>query len=709
MKTTKKYFLIILNLMISVQLFAQWNSIKAPNYGDIYDLAIVNQNLFAATNYGGIFKSTNNGQTWSESNNGLPTNFRARTIINVNGVLFTGGIDTRPYKSLDLGNTWVPSFSGIAYNNFGTFINDLHQHQNNLYCATNNGIYKSINNGNTWQLLQTGLPINFNSKKIQSDGNNLYVSTQNSLFESQDSGNTWVNISYDVPNFESFDVKNGLFIAVGSTGIYKRTSNDTTWVYVPDNILGYSNYTSVQINNAFILYGSLKRGAFRSDINTSAIVEINNNNPFYGNEYDRIYFLEQRGNLTYMGSQGGLHVSSDVLNSPWSNITNDMSNSFVGAIALEGNTFLIGTRNHDWDEDDPLVLLYTGARGIYVSQNSGQDFTMHQLQPLFHMDNYSIISACILNDSTFIAGTKAFGLFKTTNYGQSWYRVNTPPPNVPELLGKVNTIVNVNGVIYAGGEGVKDLYKSTDMGETWTEVSSYTGSIVYTIYHEDTTIYLGTSNKVFKSSDNGQSWSIIGNSMPSALRSVLRYNGKLIAAGGNDVFYYDTNTSTWNEMNGGLSYYDDVNTAAVYDNKLCIGTNTGVYYFDNSTNVWISSNLGMNNRLVKTLYSKDNRLFAGTIGNGVYEFSGSMSAAKEINGASFKIWPNPANTFLKIYLNSLEHKYASYIITDTRGSKIIQGKISNQIDVSSLPQGMFLIELIGEDGNSLHSKFFKLN
>lgn len=247
------------------------------------------------------------------------------------------------------------------------------------------------------------------------------------------------------------------------------------------------------------------------------------------------------------------------------------------------------------------------------------------------------------------------------------------------------------------------------MGETWTEVTSYTGGIVYTIYHEDTTIYLGTSTKVFKSSDNGQSWAILGNSVLSALRSVLRYNGKLIAVGGNDVFYFDTNTSTWTEMNGGLSYYDIINSAAVYDNKLCIGTNTGVYYFDNSTNVWISSNLGMKNRFVNKLYSKDNRLFAGTIGNGVYEFSGSMNATKEINGVSFKIWPNPASSLLQIDLNSFDHKYTSFIITDTKGSKIIQGKISNQIDINSLPPGMFIIQLISEDGNSLHSKFFKLD
>ena len=69
-----------------------------------------------------------------------------------------------------------------------------------------------------------------------------------------------------------------------------------------------------------------------------------------------------------------------------------------------------------------------------------------------------------------------------------------------------NTDIVLAGIAPDGSIG-GTLYRSTDAGATWTEVSAFSGNSVFDIaYAADGTAYIGTMDGIFKSTDEGVTW-----------------------------------------------------------------------------------------------------------------------------------------------------------------------------------------------------------
>jgi len=63
-----------------------------------------------------------------------------------------------------------------------------------------------------------------------------------------------------------------------------------------------------------------------------------------------------------------------------------------------------------------------------------------------------------------------------------------------------------------------------------------------------------------------------------------------------------------------------------------------------------------------------------------------------MNRTQIKIWPNPANDYINLNIEEIEHTGSSFItIIDMHGRELIKVPFSEQIDVSSLKEGMYII------------------
>lgn len=125
--------------------------------------------------------------------------------------------------------------------------------------------------------------------------------------------------------------------------------------------------------------------------------------------------------------------------------------------------------------------------------------------------------------STWWAGSVGGGIWKTTNKGTSW--VNKTP-DIPNLATTVLTMAASNSdIIYAGtGEGFFNgdaidgdgILKSTDHGETWTQLVSTAGTtdfqninrIIVSPSSPDI-LLASTNNGIYKSTNGGTSWSTV--------------------------------------------------------------------------------------------------------------------------------------------------------------------------------------------------------
>ena len=76
---------------------------------------------------------------------------------------------------------------------------------------------------------------------------------------------------------------------------------------------------------------------------------------------------------------------------------------------------------------------------------------------------------------------------------------------------------------------------------------------------------------------------------------------------------------------------------------------------------------------------------------------------------SLKLWPNPVSGMLHIQLLDAEKEVARITVCDLLGRVVLQKENlpKPEIEVSSLPNGMYLLQLQLSDGTNLTAKFVK--
>lgn len=132
-----------------------WISIDNNQINDnVNDIAVNSSgDIFAAT-YGGVFRSTNDGTSWTQVNNGFLYNYAYAVEINDDDDIFVTGEMSGIYKSTNNGDSWSAVLTATlpAYD---IVINDL----GDIFVSSiqSKGVLRSIDNGTSWQQINSGL------------------------------------------------------------------------------------------------------------------------------------------------------------------------------------------------------------------------------------------------------------------------------------------------------------------------------------------------------------------------------------------------------------------------------------------------------------------------------------------------------------------------------------------------------------------------
>jgi plastocyanin len=195
-------------------------------------------------------------------------------------------------------------------------------------------------------------------------------------------------------------------------------------------------------------------------------------------------------------------------------------------------------------------------------------------------------------------------------------------------------------VIYLG---FQELYKSTDRGDTWTQLTNLniTNEIrsIVIAPSNNQVIYMSDFDGLWKTTDGGVSWSEITNSLPSLSNNNITYiaikdndpNTIWITLGGYNnkkVYQSSDGGSSWLDISGGLPsipvmtiVQNNQNTVEV---ELYTGTDVGVYQKIGDNN-WTAFCTDLPNVVVTELeifYDQNNsdnsKLWAATFGRGLW-------------------------------------------------------------------------------------------
>ena len=154
-----------------------------------------------------------------------------------NPLTIFGGFDDI-YKSINRGNNWTSLNSGIGY---VEFISIAPSNPNIIYVSGDNGIKKTINGGTSWSNIS--LPQSGNVKSIEVHPTNpdeVYLAysgySAGKVYKSTNGGSSFTNITGSLPNIPTHKIiyKTGstdgeLFLAT-DLGVYYRTNSVGDWV-----------------------------------------------------------------------------------------------------------------------------------------------------------------------------------------------------------------------------------------------------------------------------------------------------------------------------------------------------------------------------------------------------------------------------------------------------------------------------------------------
>jgi hypothetical protein len=213
-------------------------------------------------------------------------------------------------------------------------------------------------------------------------------------------------------------------------------------------------------------------------------------------------------------------------------------------------------------------------------------------------------------------------------------------------LGSLVQCLAVKDTLLFAGINDDGVYRSTNNGETWTQMINGLSSLnIRALLVKDTIIYAGTSSGVYISADNGSNWAPSTTGMGAIIvRALIMKDTNIFAGTATGVYVSADDGAHW--TSAGLSTYTVV-TLCVKGKKLFAGTtniNNSVYRSTNDGTDWLRITEGLAVQAANSLAAKDTNLFAATNG-GIFR-SSNDSTWTAVNDGLYSLSSNPQVLFV---------------------------------------------------------------
>lgn len=605
----------------------------------------------------GILMTTDGGISWSKSldwdyNQGAGVQVIKINPLNHNSI-YAGTTDGL-FKSNDAGKSWRQLNPTIMVTDL--VINSADTNSILIACGNmsseGTGIYKTVNDGASWERIITGLPSVWGGKALfgvyLGDPNIIFLSigggyTSSSptwLCRSLDGGNSWTVVS--TINYASYQ---GWF----SHGVIIHPED-----YNKILVMGVDVFKSLNGGSSFTqksfwynrYLGKVPAGGPEGPSNYSHAdhhaFAMHPENPdiiFFGT--DGGVFVTENFGESFAGRNGGYQTTQF-----YNGFSTSLSDSSLSLGGLQDNATAIFDGTDEW-------IRVIGGDGAWTGINS-------------------------TNDNVLFGSWYYLNVLKSTNKGTTWNKLEIPGSN--NLTGFIAPFVVSNSnpdIIYAGRNVI---YKSTNGGSSWSAANNGNAidnnppvSMAVSRYDKNV-VYAGTAPinsraKIFKTTTGGLTWIDITNGLPD------RYPMDIEIDPENDSIIYAAfsgfeTSHLFKSTNGGENWIDigsdlpDVPAASIAVdpfalNNLYLGNDLGVFFSDDGGASWIILNEGLPDACMVTnitISESNKKVRIATHGSGSYERKllsqiTGISDDGDLSAVDFRLYqnyPNPFNPATKI-------------------------------------------------------------
>ncbi len=488
-----------------------WTAVSGGLYNErISALTIDRQNpltVYAGT-YNGLFKSTDRGATWSFLNS---ETMNVLVIDPQNSSILYAGRDTGVYKSTDGGAGWSAVNTGLGDTHIQVLAVDP-QYPATLYAGTETGgVYKTTGGGATWSAVNNGIT-DTNIENLAIDPQNpeiLYAGAVNATYKSTNGGTSWSVLNSGIGYTGNISVLTinpqnpaTLYAAESGGGIVKSTDGGTSWSLATSGFLSIViPVLAIDPQNPAILYaGSGGGGAYKSTDSGATWKAVSSG---LGKGNINALAIDPQSPMTlYSGTLAGMYKSIDGCSGNW--IPIGITSENIQEVVID-------------PQNPARVYAGSGGGGVYKSTDGGGSWSAAN-----NGLTGTYITALAINPQNpaiVYAGAYGDGVFKSTNWGISWSAANNGL-NFELVLALAINPQNP-AILYAGTSGgfpgetsFGGVYKSTNSGASWSKVNSgLTDLNIIALAIDAQTpeiLYAESDLRIFKSINGGASWSVSG-------------------------------------------------------------------------------------------------------------------------------------------------------------------------------------------------------
>lgn len=495
-------------------------------------------------NQRGIYKSTDGGINWqrkffiSDSVAAIDVKIDPNNTSKVFAAMWErqrredyikyGGINSGLFVSTNSGDNWTQVSSGFPANDatLGRISFDISNSDPQIIYAltalsngNSRGLYKSTNGGNNWSLINSGVAASSNYAwfnricKIDPSNSNKLFCGGLEMELSNNGGTSFSSVgsSHVDHHAAAFARSNPDYIVIGNDGgVDYSTNGGTTWQASQTLPITQFYAGDIDFNNPnTILAGAQDNGTLRTTGSVSIWNEI------YGG--DGFYCLVDYTNSQrlYASSQNGGIVRS----------TNGGASFQSGSTGLD-ITYTNWMTPYVMDKNNPLIL-YAGTYKIYKSTNGMQSWTV--ISPDLanahraNLGTITTIDAAKSNPNVIYCGTDDANVWRTTNSGTNWTKINAGLPY--RWVTRVAVHPDSANVCYVTLSGYKvdstgsHIFRTTNFGDSWISIRGNLpdAPVNDVVIDPDNTntLFIATDITVMYTSNLGVSWNILSTGIPS--------------------------------------------------------------------------------------------------------------------------------------------------------------------------------------------------
>jgi photosystem II stability/assembly factor-like uncharacterized protein len=675
----------------------------------------------------GIYKSTDGGNTWTNLGLGQ-MGIISKILIDPgnSNIIYAAAMGTPMvrdlnrgiYKSTNGGTNWnqilsINNETGISdmvmdFTNsaviYATSWTRIRTNQESTGYSNTTRVYKTINSGTNWNMINNGLPNTKLSRYAicmsNQNAQKIYVAACDSLYQLE-----------------------GMYVSTNGGALFTPLAG---WNQIASNYNGFGWYfgrlTVKPNDDDDILISGVEHWRSTDGGNNFFM-----NQPQWWNynPHSDIHNIRFRTPSNYiLATDGGLYETYDD-GASWNKLDNIPNTQYY---KVNYNPFL-STEYCGGAQDNGTM--YGGAiSGInnWLREWGGDGF-----QPLLDATN---------NQNRY-AECQNGALYVSTDGGNSYNDFNNGiDPNdrcnwdMPYCFGGNNQTVmftgtyrmykNIGNPVANWNAISPDLTDGIIFEPRFHNISCVSNSKLNTQY-----IYAGTSDaNAWRSLNGGTTWTNVTTGLPNRYVTSIKAsptvtNNVYVSHSGyraNDYIPHihksTNNGTTWTDISGNLpqAAINDIQLVPGFENVIFVATDIGVYYTQNGGTNWalLGNNLPIMVIWDLELNPTTNKLIAGTFARGM--FTMDISSLKvlvsvdepEKESSDLILYPNPCSGQFFVKTASSEGKM-SYKIYNYEGKMVQEGEINSDpsVNVSRLSKGIYNV-VLEKDGKSSLTKLIHL-